>query len=139
MDDNEADTSQDELEEFEGTTDVLSQVTQVVRSGLESAGAGGDPDDNEQPDSKVPEENVEESKFLLHDQNNLIILNEFQTWERPKIPEGTMFYSTTVLQEQPDSFQFYMLDCVSTVSQVKHSSIKLHEDVQDLPMHNVIR
>jgi hypothetical protein len=108
MDDNEADTSQDELEEEDD-----------------------DGENTSSSNSKKMKNDIYQTESLIHD--------TFKAWERPSIPEGTLFYTSTVLEEQPEAFQFFILDSVSTLTAVKHPKIVLDPDVRDLPLHNVMR
>ncbi len=64
---------------------------------------------------------------------------KFSAWERPPIDLNTIFWSP-FSQEQIEPFHFFLLDTVSTVTAgVKYPEIKLDSSIENRPLHNVIR
>lgn len=109
VDDNDADTSQDELDvdpDFAHFFTCPTRKKYICREKISSTG--------------------EFAKL-------------FKEWERPTVPDGCLLYSSCYSEAQPERFRFLFLDSVSTISEVKHEKIKLDSCVRDMMWHNVIR
>lgn len=109
VDDNEADTSHDELDEDPDYRNLFSSPVMKKYIGREQICSSGE------------------------------FAELFKDWERAPVLNGSLLYSSSCTEAQPDSFQFLVLDSVSSISAVKHPDIELDEKIRELNWHTVMR